>query len=134
MASSAKEVLGKNLVTETVTGHSRSPGCGITLWTETDKSAFLGASALGERGVKAEVVGKNAAEALKLEMDSGASADVHLADQLLVPLALYGGQFHCRELSQHTKTNIDVIHTFLGDVIKVEEEGELYRVSSEGTK
>jgi RNA 3'-phosphate cyclase len=132
MESAAKEVLGKNLVVETMTGHSRSPGCGITLWTETDKGAFLGASALGERGVKAEVVGRNAAEALNLEIESGASVDVHQADQLLIPLALYGGEFHCRELSQHTKTNIEVIHMFFGDVIEVEEKEDLYRVHSEG--
>jgi len=132
MGQAVKDVLGKNVWLETETGHSRSPGCGITLWAGTDKGAYIGASALGERGVKAEVVGQNAAESLKLEMDSGASVDTNLADQLLLPLALYGGEFQCRELSAHAKTNIDVIEKFLGDVIQVEEDGNLTKVSSAG--
>ncbi len=122
MKQGVKQVLGGDVYFEDVqTGHSRSPGCGVTLWAETDTGGVLGAIGRCERGVKAEVVGEKAASALKMELDSGASVDVNLADQLLIPLALFGGEFTCRELSGHAKTNIEVIKQFLGDVIKVDE-------------
>ena len=42
----------------------------------------------------------------------------HLADQLLVPLAVTGGGvFTTLPLSSHTTTNIHVIQCFLGDVL-----------------
>jgi RNA 3'-phosphate cyclase len=135
MAGGVKEALGKNVILEMENGHSRSPGCGVTLWTETDKGAFLGSVGLGEKGVRAEDIGENAGKALKEELDAGGSVDVHLADQLLLPLALFGGEFFCRELTGHARTNMDVIGKFLGDeVFTVNEENGLFRISSAGMK
>jgi len=37
----------------------------------------------------------------------------HLADQLLLPLALFGGRFRTGPLSLHAQTNIDIIQHFL---------------------
>ena len=38
----------------------------------------------------------------------------HLADQLLLPMALAGGgSFSCNKVSQHALTNADVISRFL---------------------
>ncbi|MBK8095936.1 MAG: RNA 3'-terminal phosphate cyclase [Planctomycetes bacterium] len=71
-------------------------------------------TALGERGVAAEdVAGRVVAEARAL-----LAADVpigeHLADQLLIPLALAGsGSFTTVAPSQHTRTNAQVIEQFL---------------------
>ena len=102
-----------------------SPGCGITLWARRGRGGILGAVSIGERGVRSEEVGGGCAKMLKEEMSSGASADVHLGDQLLLPLALWGGSFSCRELSLHAKTNIDVIESFLGTRFTVSGSGSL---------
>ena len=48
----------------------------------------------------------------------------HLADQLLLPLAVAGGgRFRCDELSLHATTNIDTISAFLEIPIKTEKHG-----------
>ncbi|MFT4976650.1 MAG: RNA 3'-terminal phosphate cyclase (ATP) [Myxococcota bacterium] len=68
----------------------------------------------GERKVHARSV----AEAVVAEVKEYLRYDVpvgdHLADQLLLPLALAGGgRFHATPPSLHTTTNIDVIQRFL---------------------
>ena len=56
-----------------------------------------------------------------------------LADQLLVPLALgAGGRFRTQPLSLHARTNIDVVHAFLGPVIEVVEDGEAVLLTVKG--
>jgi len=45
----------------------------------------------------------------------------HLADQLLLPLAVAGGgRFRCADLSLHASTNIDTIRAFLDVQIRTE--------------
>lgn len=100
-----------------------STGSGITLY-----AGHKGGSALGERGLRAEVVGRSAAEELVKELESDASVDVHLADQLIPYIALAGGSFLARELSGHARTNIWTAKHFLdidisileNDLVKVE--------------
>lgn len=100
-----------------------STGSGITLW-----SGHKGASFLGERGLPAENVGDSAAKEMVLDLDSKATVDAHLADQLIPYLALAGGKYTACILSQHAKTNIWTVSQFLdveistteGDVVTVQ--------------
>ncbi len=102
-----------------------STGSGITLWC-----GLLGGSALGKRGLPAEKVGRSAAVELLTELGSGASVDVHLADQLIPYMGLSGGgSYTVRELSQHTRTNIWVTEQFLGVVFNIQKRGKLVEVS-----
>ncbi len=80
----------------------------------------LGCSALGERGKKAEDVGKECAEGLMKEVNSSATVDKHLADQLIPFLGLFGGEFVTSEITEHTKTNIWVVEQFVDKKFKVE--------------
>ncbi len=92
-----------------------STGSGITLW-----QGHKGGSALGERGVRAEDVGREAAQEIIPELRSNASVDVHLADQLVPYLAIAGGSYTVREVSRHAMTNIWTIEQFLGERIEVQ--------------
>jgi RNA 3'-terminal phosphate cyclase (ATP) len=76
-----------------------STGSSITVW-----SGAKGAVALGKRGLPAEKVGRAAAQALIEERRNPGTVDVHLADQLLVYLACYGGEYSTHTLSMHAKT------------------------------
>ena len=68
----------------------------------------------GEHGTPAEQVAARTCHALRRYQDSGAAVGEHLADQLLLPLALAGaGSFTTHELSSHTRTNAEVIEKFL---------------------
>lgn len=68
----------------------------------------------GERGVRAEQVASNTVDSIKRYLLSGVPVWEHLADQLMVPLALAGGgSFRTGALSRHADTNAEVIERFL---------------------
>ncbi|MFP4045967.1 MAG: RNA 3'-terminal phosphate cyclase [Candidatus Aenigmatarchaeota archaeon] len=93
---------------------SLSPGSGIQLWLETEKSR-IGGNALGEKGKASENVGKEAAE--DLIRNSGGAVDRYAGDQLLVYLALAGGRIKPSEVAGHCKTNLWTIEKFIdGDL------------------
>jgi len=77
----------------------RETGSSCTVW-----QAGKGACALGRRGYPAERVGEDAADALLAELTAPASVDVHLADQLVLYLARYGGSFSASSFSLHAAT------------------------------
>jgi RNA 3'-terminal phosphate cyclase (ATP) len=63
---------------------------------------------------RAEVVAEEAASEAEAFLGSQAAVGPHLADQLLLPMALAkGGSFVTMEPSSHTRTNIEVIRQFL---------------------
>ncbi len=104
-----------------------STGSGITLWCPS-----IGSSALGRKGLPAETVGKNAAKNIITELDSGASVDVHLADQLIPYMGLCrGGSYTTREISEHTRTNIWVTEQFLDVHFTINRVGKLFEVSAD---
>jgi RNA 3'-terminal phosphate cyclase (ATP) len=71
-------------------------------------------TAFGERGVRAEIVAHNAAKQARRYINSNAAVGEHLADQLLLPLAVgKGGSFTTTPLSGHASTNIETIRRFV---------------------
>ena len=69
----------------------------------------------GQKGVSAEQVAKRLAKQMKTFASSSVVADHHLADQLLMPMALAkGGVFSTLRPSLHTTTNAEVIRKFTG--------------------
>lgn len=88
----------------------------------------------GERGVSAETVaGRTVKEVLEY-LDSGVPVGRHLADQLLLPLALAGGGAFCTlSPTAHTATNIEVLRLFLDVDVKVEQQDEqVWKISVGG--
>jgi RNA 3'-terminal phosphate cyclase (ATP) len=71
-------------------------------------------SAFGGRRVRAETVADRAVDGMRRWLDAGVPVGPHLADQILLPLALAGGgSFRTLPLSAHATTNADVIRLFL---------------------
>jgi RNA 3'-terminal phosphate cyclase (ATP) len=71
-------------------------------------------TAFGERGTPAEQVAANAVAEVRAYLRAGAPVGPHLADQLLLPMALAGGgSFVGGQPTGHTRTNIAVIERFL---------------------
>lgn len=95
-----------------------SYGSGITLWVET-RNSVLGADSLGERGKSSEAVGGEAARNLIKEIDSKASLDKYMADQIIPYIALAGGFARVSEITKHTKTNVDIVNKF-GFKVRIE--------------
>ncbi|HEV7842920.1 MAG TPA: RNA 3'-terminal phosphate cyclase [Pyrinomonadaceae bacterium] len=82
-------------------------------------------TSVGERGVRAETVAERAALEAAGYLATGAPVGIHLADQLLIPLALAGGgSYTTGPLSLHTTTNIEIIQKFLDVEIKATPAGD----------
>jgi len=103
----------------------RSTGAGIVLWAKYPNT-ILGADSLGERGVPAEIVAKRCCLSLKEELNSDATVDIHMSDQLMVYGALSSRIIYtARELTNHAKTNAEVLKKF-GIDVKIERKENLY--------
>jgi RNA 3'-terminal phosphate cyclase (ATP) len=108
-----------------------APGAGLFLWAPQ-----AGGSMLGRPGLPAEAVAEGAVAELLAFADNGAAAvDAHLADQLLLPMALTHGHssFTTHQLTQHTITHAALLLRWLDAAITIEgSEGEAGRVSVAG--
>jgi RNA 3'-terminal phosphate cyclase (ATP) len=81
-----------------------------------------GFSALGKRGKPAEEVAEESCRAFKDFEETDATLDSHLADQLILYMALAHGNsfFIVEKITSHLITNIDIIKKFLPLSIKVD--------------
>jgi RNA 3'-terminal phosphate cyclase (ATP) len=79
----------------------------------------------GERGLAAEAVADRLADDVRNYLDSGACIGEHLADQLLLPMALAGGgEFTTTEPTDHLRSNAALIETFLAVEIAWKQSGD----------
>jgi RNA 3'-terminal phosphate cyclase (ATP) len=80
-------------------------------------------TAHGEKGIRAELVAERACNEMDVYVEANVPVGEHLADQLLLPMALAGGgTFRARgPLSLHATTNIATINAFLDVPIHVSE-------------
>ncbi|WP_410765732.1 RNA 3'-terminal phosphate cyclase [Haloferax sp. DFSO60] len=94
---------------------SSSPGTVVVLVAHAGE-AIAGFNAYGEKGVPAERVGAKTVQQFRDWMASDAPLDRYMADQLLVWVALVGGRISVPEVTNHVRTNIEVIRAFGFDV------------------
>lgn len=95
----------------------------LVIGTEEVTGIFTG---FGERGRPAEEVARSAIQQAKAWQDANVPVDEHLADQLLIPMALAGGgSFRTTKPSLHTITNAEVIQRFLPISINIRRESIL---------
>ena len=89
------------------------------------------ATGFGQRGLPAEEVARQAVRCWTAYDASGAPVGEHLADQLLLPIALAGrGSFTTLKPTLHTVTNAETIARFLPLRFRIEQETErTWRVS-----
>lgn len=93
---------------------ARGPANALVIEVEHDAVTEV-FTVIGKKGVPAEEVASRACDEAKAYLDSGAPVGEHLADQLLLPLALAGGgAFVTTAPTGHSTTNMDVIRRFLG--------------------
>jgi RNA 3'-terminal phosphate cyclase (ATP) len=77
----------------------------------------LVASELGNREIAAEIIARSLADRLDLFLPTDIPVDEHLADQIILPMALAGGgSFRTVELSAHARTQLGVLAAFLPEL------------------
>lgn len=102
------------------------PGAGIFLFAEYEH-VVAGFTSYGRKGLPAEHVAEAACEDLLDHHRTGAPVDPHLADQLVLPMAVAGGESRLvtSEITQHLLTNTWVVQQFLDSSLTVEgQQGE----------
>jgi RNA 3'-terminal phosphate cyclase (ATP) len=95
------------------------PGNAVIIrYRAEERTALI--TAFGEPGKRAERVAQEGAREAKQFARSRAPIDPHLADQLLLPLALGpGGAFLASAVTEHTRTQAEVIRRFLGLEVRI---------------
>src|SRR2546422_1042141 len=107
-------------------------GGALVLWAEAG-ATVLGSDSLAQRGKPSERIGEEAAAALRSEIESQATLDIHAADQLLVYLARANGRsvFRVREISGHIETMMWLLPQFMLCQFEVSREPPGWRVKVE---
>jgi len=134
VASRELEIVGKMMNWSGENLHIRGlsgefgPGNALTITVEHEHitEVFTG---FGEKGVSAESVAKRAVDAARSYLVSEAVVGRHLADQLLLPMALAGGgEFVTMPVTQHFESHVAILKAFLSRKVVTENAGELVRV------
>ena len=113
---------------------SPGPGNVVLLWLEFERTtAFF--TGFGALGVSRKQVARQAVDAANAFFATRAAVEEHLADQLLIPMALAGrGAFTTDALSSHTRTNLEVIRKFLPLEVRLsQQEKRLWKIELERT-
>jgi RNA 3'-terminal phosphate cyclase (ATP) len=113
-----------------------APGAGTFLMLVAELAGIpAGFSALGERGKPAEAVADEAVDALLDFLKTEAACDPHLADQLILPMALAPGtsRLTTSRVTRHLLTTVQLVQQLLGCPVQVGgEEGSPGTVTIEG--
>jgi RNA 3'-terminal phosphate cyclase (ATP) len=77
-------------------------------------------TAFGEKDVRAEAVAHKVVDEARAYLAAGVPVGPHLADQLLVPMAMAGsGRIRTVTPTRHTTTNIEVIQKFMDVTVSI---------------
>lgn len=92
-----------------------SPGATVTLVAECERgrAGFVG---LGKRGTPAEGVAGDAVDSFASWFATDSPVDARMGDQLAVWVALAGGEVRVPSVTDHLRTNVEVIRAFDYDV------------------
>jgi RNA 3'-terminal phosphate cyclase (ATP) len=112
---------GINARIQVLDAPSKGQGTVVFLWAEC-ANALAGFTSLGELGKPAERVAEEAARDLLEYVHGDAALDRHLADQLVLPMALARSpsQFTTETVTQHLLTNAWVVNQFLPGRVRVD--------------
>jgi RNA 3'-terminal phosphate cyclase (ATP) len=119
-----RERLAEPLTCEVIEVAGAGPANLLMIELEREHAREL-VTGFGEKGVRAELVATRACDEAAAYLDANVPVGAHLADQLVLPLAVAGGgRFRCAPLSLHATTNVDTIALFLDLPIRVEPDGD----------
>lgn len=110
---------------------SFSTGSGICIWLETNTEIILGADKIGEKGVRAEIIGQQCADFLIETYKTKATCDTFLSDQLLPYMAMAEGisEFLTPRFTEHARTNIWLLEQFINHKFQIDQLENMVKIS-----
>ncbi len=112
MAAECKKILAeagfKTRIEAVSDETSLQAGASLTVWAATDSGCLIGSDQAGKRGRSSESIGRNVASRLKEDLETGATVDRHMADQLILYALLGSGttQYLIPRLTDHVEANL----------------------------
>lgn len=127
-----EEIVGKTLSSFKYV-ESLNPGSSL-LGLVKYENCILGYDSLGEKGKRAEDVGREVGNMIKKGIESNACLDKFMSDQILIFASLANGnsEFIVEEFTDHVETNMLVCEKLIG--AKFEKEGKKVKVYGIGFK
>ena len=109
------------------------PGSGIVLYADFSNS-IMGADALGEKGKPAEAVGREAAQKLLQEVESGAAIDSHMGDMIVALACLAEGitRYTTPKITLHMETALKIAKDIAGCEYRTLPMGSVHLVEIRG--
>lgn len=91
-------------------------GAALALWAKTDTECLLGADRAGAPRRSSETIGRQVARMMTETLQTGATLDVHAADQIIPFAALAEGEssFVIPRMTDHIDSRLWLVETFLG--------------------
>lgn len=132
----AREALGSaGVATERAHPPTASPGTMLMIAAGFERGRG-GFTALGERGVPAESVGRDAGQMAATFLDGDASVDRHLADQLLIYATVASEEscYRTEKVTGHLRTNASTIRQFLEIDIDADEANGTVSIGGAGLR
>jgi len=107
-------------------------GASLAIWVESSTGCLIGSDMAGKLGRSAEFIGREVAKNLIEDLESGATVDRHLADQLIPFCALAEGQseYLIPRMTEHIETRLWLVEKILG--AKTEVKNNLIRIKGIG--
>lgn len=106
-------------------------GASLAIWLETDSGCLLGSDQAGKRGRSSEEIGGHVARSLLEDLETGATVDRYLADQLIIYAALADGvtEYIVPRLTDHVEANLWLVQKF---GVPTQVEGNTLRIEGIG--
>lgn len=113
---------------------SVQPGAALAVWAATDSGCILGSDMAGAPRRTAEYIGKQTARNLMRDLESGATVDRYLADQLIPYAALAEGwsSYLIPFMTDHIESRLWLVQDIIGAEIEVR--GNRLRIKGIGYK
>jgi RNA 3'-terminal phosphate cyclase (ATP) len=91
-------------------------GAALMLLAETDRGCLIGSDRAGRPGRRSEVIAGFVVRTLLEDLDTGATVDRHLADQIILFAALADGtsSYRIPFLTDHVRSNLWLVEKILG--------------------
>jgi RNA 3'-terminal phosphate cyclase (ATP) len=98
-------------------------GASLAVWAETDTGCLIGSDMAGAPKRPAELIGKQVARHLVDMLDTGATVDEHVADQLIPFAALANGlsTYVIPQMTDHIEARLWLVETMLGAKTEVKD-------------
>jgi len=95
---------------------STQAGAALAIWAKTDTGCLIGSDMAGEPRRSAEFIGKQVARNLIEDLETGATVDRHLANQLIPFCALADGvsEYLIPRMTEHVETRLWLVEEILG--------------------